>query len=180
MFSGLAHASEQPVDLPKMSLGEHVVQDYATMAISLKAHPVSFVREELSRLRASTAEQLTTARDGDIVKVAGLILVRQRPGTASGICFITLEDETGTANLVVFQKLFDQYRKEIIQSRLLMVEGQLQKEGEVIHVIVRRCFNVTQLLGKLQTSDLDVRMSRSDETTSPFQSNVFPEGRNFR
>jgi len=180
LFSGLAHASEQPVDLPKMSLGEHVVQDYATMALSLKAHPVSFVREELTRLRALTAEQLTTARDGDIVKVAGLILVRQRPGTASGICFITLEDETGTANLVVFQKLFDQYRKEIIQSRLLMVEGQLQKEGEVIHVIVRRCFNVTRLLGKLQTSDLDVRMSRSDETTSPFQSNVFPEGRNFR
>lgn len=180
LFSGSAHASGKPVDLPKMSLGEHVVQDYATMALSLKAHPVSFVREELSRLGALTAEQLTTARDGDIVKVAGLILVRQRPGTASGICFITLEDETGTANLVVFQKLFDQYRKEIIQSRLLMVEGKLQKEGEVIHVIVRRCFNVTRLLGKLQTSDLDVRMSRSDETTSPFQSNVFPEGRNFR
>lgn len=180
LFSGSAHASGKLVDLPKMSLGEHVVQDYATMALSLKAHPVSFVREELSRLRALTAEQLTTARDGDIVKVAGLILVRQRPGTASGICFITLEDETGTANLVVFQKLFDQYRKEIIQSRLLMVEGQLQKEGEVIHVIVKRCFNVTRLLGKLQTSDLDVRMSRSDETTSPFQSKVFPEGRNFR
>lgn len=180
LFSGSAHASEKPVDLPKLSLGEHVVQDYATMALSLKAHPVSFVREELTRLRALTAEQLTTARDGDIVKVAGLILVRQRPGTASGICFITLEDETGTANLVVFQKLFDQYRKEIIQSRLLMVEGQLQKEGEVIHVIVKRCFNVTRLLGKLQTSDLDVRMSRSDEITSPFQSNVFPEGRNFR
>lgn len=180
LFSGSAHASEKPVDLPKMSLGEHVVQDYATMALSLKAHPVSFVREELTRLRALTAEQLTTARDGDIVKVAGLILVRQRPGTASGICFITLEDETGTANLVVFQKLFDQYRKEIIQSRLLMVEGQLQKEGEVIHVIVRRCFNVTRLLGKLQTSNLDIPMSRSDETTSPFQSNVFPEGRNFR
>lgn len=180
LFSGSAHVSGKPVDLPKMSLGEHVVQDYATMALSLKAHPVSFVREELSRLRALTAEQLTTARDGDIVKVAGLILVRQRPGTASGICFITLEDETGTANLIVFQKLFDRYRKEIIQSRLLMVEGQLQKEGEVIHVIVRRCFNVTRLLGKLQTSDLDVRMSRSDETTSPFQSKVFPEGRNFR
>ncbi len=180
LFSESTHSSGKPVDLPKMSLGEHVVQDYATMALSLKAHPVSFVREELTRLRALTAEQLTTARDGDIVKVAGLILVRQRPGTASGICFITLEDETGTANLVVFQKLFDQYRKEIIQSRLLMVEGKLQKEGEVIHVIVRRCFNVTRLLGKLQTSDLDVRMSRSDETTSPFQSNVFPEGRNFR
>jgi error-prone DNA polymerase len=131
------------------------------------------------------------------VKVAGLILVRQRPGTASGICFITLEDETGTANLVVFQKLFDQYRKEIIQSRLLMVEGQLQREGEVIHVIVKRCFNFSRLLNQLTTLREDglssTPMSRSDETTSPapdtrdksqtreiVQGKIFPEGRNFR
>jgi error-prone DNA polymerase len=126
--------------------------------------------------------------------VAGLILVRQRPGTASGICFITIEDETGTANLVVFKKLFDKYRKEIIQSRLLMVEGQLQKEGEVIHIIAKRCYNISKLLQHLTASketDLSLKsLSRSDETTSPFlpekeksemvQGNIFGEGRNFR
>lgn len=176
-----SHKSDEHAELPKMSLGEHVVHDYAAMSFSLKAHPVSFVRDDLDRLRVLRADQLAGAKDGDRVKVAGLILVRQRPGTASGICFITLEDETGTINLVVFQKLFDQYRKEIIQSKLLMVEGQLQKEGEVIHVIVRRCFDASRMLGKLVAGKaLDVPMSRSDETTSPFQSNIFPEGRNFR
>jgi len=130
-----------------------------------------------------------------VVKVRGLMLGWQRPETASGICFITIEDETGTANLVVFKKLFDKYRKEIIQSRLLMVEGQLQREGEVIHVIVRRCNNFSKLFNKLTDSkeeNLSLTFSRSDETTSPFlsdkkskeqdvaQGKIFPEGRNFR
>jgi error-prone DNA polymerase len=130
------------------------------------------------------------------VKVAGLVLVRQRPGTASGICFITIEDETGSANLVVFQSLFNQYRKEIIQSKLLMVEGQLQREGEVIHVVVKRCHNLSRLLRQLTETngeDLSLKpMSRADETTSPFlkkpqageveiiQGKIFHEGRNFR
>lgn len=184
------------VSLPDMTLSEHVVQDYAATTFSLKAHPVSFVREQLNNLRVVSASSLETAKDGDHVKVAGLVLVRQRPGTASGICFITIEDETGTANLVVFQKLFDQYRKEIIQSRLLMVEGKLQREGEVIHVIVKRCHNFSKLLQHLTTpkgEDLSLKpLSRSDETTSPFlsnpkpqtgemvQGNIFGEGRNFR
>jgi len=145
-----------------------------------------------------SAADLEKSKDGDLVKVAGLILVRQRPGTASGICFITLEDETGTANLVVFQQLFDKYRKEIIQSRLLMVEGQLQKEGEVIHVVVRRCFNYSRLLRKLTAfEDEDPAIStfaRADERSGPsrdarikketgddlVQGKIFPEGRNFR
>ena len=163
--------------------------------MSLKAHPVSFVREDLDRLHVLPASKLAEAKDGDKVKVAGLILVRQRPGTASGICFVTLEDETGTMNLVVFQKLFDKYRKEIVQSRLLMVEGQLQKEGEVVHVIVRRCYNVSRLLRQLTVSkeeDLSLTYSRADVTSSPFlsqknpqdkevmQGKIFGEGRNFK
>jgi error-prone DNA polymerase len=174
--------NEKNISLPEMTLGEHVIQDYASMALSLKAHPVSFVRDDLNSLRVLSAAQLTTAQDGDLVKVAGLILVRQRPGTASGICFITLEDETGTMNLVVFQKLFDAYRKEIIQSKLLLVEGKLQKEGEVIHVIVKRCFNASGMLLRMTTHEKGLTLSRSraDETTSPFQGKIFPEGRNFR
>ena len=184
--------AEEEISLPQMALSEHVVHDYATTALSLKAHPVSFVREALDQLGVLSASSLANAKNGDKVKVAGLIRVRQRPGTASGICFITLEDETGTANLVVFQKLFDKYRREIIQSRLLMVEGHLQKEGEVIHVIVRRCYNVSKLLGRLTATrgeGLSATKSRSDETSSPelttkekafVQGKIFPEGRNFR
>jgi error-prone DNA polymerase len=193
IFTGSPNdAHEKNIRLPEMTLSEHVIQDYATTSLSLKAHPVSFVREQLENLHVRTTSSLENAKDGDLVKVAGLVLVRQRPGTASGICFVTIEDETGTANLVVFQKLFDQYRKEIIQSRLLMVEGQLQREGEVIHVIVKRCHNFTRLLRQLTDTKEDVSlgaMSRADETTSPFleknqnefvQAKIFPEGRNFK
>ena len=183
---------EAEISLPEMSLSEHVIQDYASTSLSLKAHPVSFVREKLSALRILSAAEIANAKNGDRVKAAGLILVRQRPGTASGICFITIEDETGTVNLVVFAKLFDQYRKEIIQSRLLMVEGQLQREGEVVHVIVRHCFNYSKLLQHLNASkegELSLKMSRSDEKTSPVlsrkekefvQGKIFGEGRNFK
>jgi error-prone DNA polymerase len=191
------NVEEEKVSLPEMTLSEHVVHDYAATSLSLKAHPVSFVRKELDQLRVLSTSSLGKVKDGDLVKVAGLILVRQRPGTASGICFITIEDETGTANLVVFQKLFNQYRKEIIQSRLLMVEGKLQREGEVIHVMVRRCYNFSGLLRNLTMSKNDAlaltSRLRSDETTSPgpdtrasththeiVQGKIFPEGRNFR
>ncbi|RAW00359.1 error-prone DNA polymerase [Pseudochryseolinea flava] len=185
---------EDKITLPKMTLSEHVVYDYATTSLSLKAHPVSFVRKDLERLRITPASKLEQTKDGDQVKVAGLILVRQRPGTASGICFITIEDETGTANLVVFKNLFDKYRKEIIQSKLLMVEGQVQKEGEVIHVVVKRCYNVSKLLQQLTSTQGEIPTapkSRADETSSPFltkptaeseiiQGKIFPDGRNFR
>ena len=188
----LKHPEEEKISLPEMKLSEHVIHDYATTSLSLKAHPVSFIRPQLEQLKVHSASGLEKRKNGDIVKVAGLILVRQRPGTASGICFITLEDETGTANLVVFQKFFDKYRKEIIQSKLLMVEGQLQREGEVIHVIVRRCYDYSKLLRHLTSSsheDLSLAKSRSDETTAPVltkkekefvQGKIFPEGRNFR
>jgi error-prone DNA polymerase len=187
---------KEEVKLPEMTLSEHVAYDYASMALSVKAHPVSFVRKDLDQLHILPTAGLKDAREGDVVKVAGLILVRQRPGTAKGVCFITLEDETGTANLVVFGKLFDKYRKEIIQSRLLMAEGTLQKEGEVIHVIVKRCFNYSRLLRTLLINeDTDPSVStfaRSDERSGPprdtrveshdkmVQGNIFGEGRNFK
>ncbi len=182
---GQQEAAEKNISLPQMELSEHVVHDYSAMALSLKAHPISFLREQLTQLHAHTTTDLKKARDGEMVKVAGLILVRQRPGTANGICFITIEDETGNANLVVYPQLFDQYRKEIIQSRVLMVEGKLQREGEVIHVIVKRCFNFSPLLKQLvpglQQTALFETHSRSDETTgSKSDSRVYPKGRNFK
>ncbi len=169
LFAGQPSESivETQISLPLMAASEHVIQDYAATNLSLKAHPVSFVREKLSLLHVRSTKDLSEAKDGDLVKVAGLVLVRQRPGTASGICFITIEDETGNTNLVVFQKLFDQYRKEIIGARLLMVEGKLQIEGEVVHVIVKRCFDLTKLLRGLTPSDNE-------------EKEVFYKGRNFK
>ncbi|HWW41217.1 error-prone DNA polymerase [Pedobacter sp.] len=160
---------ETQVELPLMSQGEHVVQDYATVGLSLKAHPVSFVRSQLEMLHIlSTHATNNDTQNGQLIKVAGLVLVRQRPGTAEGVCFITIEDETGFTNLVVFEKLFEKYRKEILHSKLLMVEGRLQREGLVVHVIVSKCVDLTKLLGKL--------VQREQEDPK----DVFYGGRNFR
>lgn len=189
--------SEQGTELPIMTLPEHVLQDYSSIGLSLKAHPVSFIREKLSMLHIHASRQLASCKDGDTVKVAGLILVRQRPGTASGICFITIEDETGVANLVVFKKLFDKYRKEILRSKLLMVEGKVQIEGEVIHVVVTQCYNMNGLLKQLSISQQEPEIlttSRADEKDGEqvpaearkkqmkqkIQGDIFHGGRNFR
>lgn len=187
LFAGQPSESvlEAQISLPFMTQAEHVVQDYASTGLSLKAHPVSFVREKLNLLHITPTGQLPTHKDGDPIRVAGLVTVRQRPGTAKGIIFITIEDESGFANLVVFEKFFTKYRKEILQSKLLMVEGKLQIEGEVIHVIVKRCFNLSKLLRGLTPAggeDVPVlTLSRSDETTSPVPAkDVFHKGRNFK
>lgn len=185
LFKGQPSESvtEGQVSLPLMTAGEHVVQDYASVGLSLKAHPVSFIREKLRLLHILPTNDINKNVKADqIVKVAGLVLVRQRPGTAGGVCFITIEDETGFSNLVVFEKFFDKYRKEILQARLLMVEGKLQREGEVVHVIVRRCFDLTRLLGDLvqrKQEDLPIlTLSRSDEKSAP--NDIFYKGRNFK
>jgi len=201
LFKGQASesANETNVSLPQMSLSEHVVNDYAAISLSLKAHPVSFVREKLQLFNVISTKELVNGNDGDVVKVAGLVLVRQRPGTAGGICFITIEDETGTANLVVFRNLFENiYRKEILQSKLLMVEGKLQREGEVIHVIVQHCEDWSKLLRNLTAANKEnipvLTLSPRDEKDGfPFetenkktqvrvraQEELFPKGRNFK
>ncbi len=170
MYEGQV-VQEAAASLPVMSEPEHVVQDYAATSLSLKAHPVSFVREKLSQLHILPAKGLETAKNGDLVRVAGLVLVRQRPGTAGGICFMTIEDETGYANLVIFAHLFEAFRKEILQSKLIMVEGHLQVSGKVVHVVVHRAFNFTKLLRNLTASQKEelplLTLSRADEKMIP-------------
>jgi len=115
-------------------------------------------------------------------------MVRQRPQTASGICFITLEDETGIANLVVFENLFNKFRKEIVHSRLLMVEGKLQKEGDVIHVVVQECRNLTGMFKLLEVTDevkekdvdKSIVLSLPKTRVDAMMEDVFYKGRNFR
>lgn len=196
IFAGLIPEHEK-VNLPALSQSEHVVYDYAAISLSLKAHPVSFVRGKLQQLQITSTADLTKMQNNDPVRVAGLVLVRQRPGTAGGVCFITIEDETGVANCVVWASLFDEFRKPILQSRLLMIEGHLQVEGLVIHVIAHRLYNLTALLGDLTTSkeeNVPVNtLARGDEKTIPagqnkktqvreraIQGEMFPSGRNFK
>lgn len=191
LFTGQPSESavETQIALPFMTKAEHVVQDYATTGLSLKAHPVNFVRNQLDLLHVTPTGNLPSLKDGDPIKVAGLVTVRQRPGTAKGILFITIEDETGFANLVVWEKMFETYRREILQARLLMVEGKLQIEGKVIHVIVKKCFNLTKLLRGLTPSENEnlpvLTLSRSDEQTAAYsqdgnRTDAFHKGRNFK
>ncbi|RYZ40507.1 MAG: error-prone DNA polymerase, partial [Sphingobacteriales bacterium] len=190
--------AEQSITLPKMTDAEHVLQDYSSTSLSLKAHPVSFVRQHLYEENVLSSKELDQWADGTLVRVAGVVLVRQRPGTASGICFITIEDETGVVNLVVFKKLFEKYRRIITQARLLMVEGKLQKEDSVTHVVVRQCYDMTGLLQELNIplpeEPLAVSMSRADEHPGDdytakdkrtkkrniVQGEIFPSARNFK
>lgn len=148
MFTGTPSQSttEERTELPAMMPAEHVIQDYASTSLSLKAHPVSFARRTLNQLGVRPTSELSKMKNGMPVRVCGLVTVRQRPGTAKGVLFITIEDETGFSNLVVWSKTFEQYRKVILQSQLLMVEGKLQIEGEVIHVVVKSCFNLNELM----------------------------------
>ncbi len=191
-------AKYESVSLPIMSESEHVVQDYASISLSLRAHPVSFVREKLQQLHVLSTKELATAKNDDPVKVAGLVLVRQRPGTAKGVCFMTIEDETGCANIVIFPNLFEEFRKDILQSSLIMIEGKLQIEGEVVHVILSRCYNISKLLRPLTATlneDLPLlTLARPDQRPEiqfhienknaqqeqMKQQKIFPDARNFK
>ncbi|MBN7811328.1 error-prone DNA polymerase [Algoriphagus sp. H41] len=147
--------SDSAIVLPGISAMEHVMRDYSSTTLSLKAHPVSFVRPQLEQLGVLPAARLKELKNGMPVKVCGLITVRQRPGTAKGVLFVTIEDETGFANLVIWAKTFEKYRKVIVQSRLFMVTGKVQIEGEVIHVVAHTCRNLTSLMDlKAEARDL--------------------------
>lgn len=183
MFKGQpsASANEIQLELPLMTDAGHVVEDYATTGLSLKAHPVSFVRPQLHGLRVVPTAQLCKMANGDAVAVAGLITVRQRPGTAKGVIFITIEDETGFANLVVWGKVFEQYRRDIVQARLFMVQGTVQIEGRVIHVIANSCYNLSYLLKNMtDVSNPDAALSTLSRSDEKDPEEVFHKGRNFR
>ncbi|UJW84251.1 error-prone DNA polymerase [Devosia sp. SL43] len=155
-------------DLPRMMLGEEVIHDYSTLSFSLKGHPVQFLRPMLEARRVTRSSQLAQAKPGSRIEVAGLVLVRQRPGTASGVIFATLEDETGIANIVIWPKVFEANRKTILGARLLAVRGQLQCEGLVIHIIAEQLTDMTgHLLDLAHGQDIGTRiLARGDEGRS--------------
>jgi error-prone DNA polymerase len=133
-----------PEELVSMSPAEEVKNDYATTGLSLKAHPVSFWRDDLDALRCKRASDLPSLRDGVHVRVAGLVLMRQRPGTAKGITFVTLEDETGSMNLVLFAQVWKRFFKIARASDAWIVDGKLENKKGVIHVIVGRVEDLSE------------------------------------
>jgi error-prone DNA polymerase len=147
--------AEGAVDLPAMALPVHVAEDYRTAGLSLKAHPCAFFRTLLTSLGAVPAEALKTMKDGGRVSVGGLVLVRQRPGTAKGVVFVTLEDETGPANAVVWRDVFVPNRRVVMGSRFLVVHGRLQRAGEVIHVVAERFTDLTGRLDEMKRESAD-------------------------
>ncbi len=154
---------EPQVALPAMPLGEQVVEDYAATGLSLKAHPVSFFRERLTRLGVirNVEQRQEHMANGQWVTVAGLALVRQMPGTAKGTVFMTLEDETDIANIIVWPKVFAKNRRTVMTTRFVAVHGRLQRAGLVVHVVAEKFLDLTAELGLLRDGEFDVPATAS-------------------
>jgi error-prone DNA polymerase len=144
-----------PPPLAVPSEGDEIVGDYATLGLTLRRHPLALLRERLGRRGIRSAAQLAEARNGQFIRIAGLVTCRQRPATASGVIFVTLEDETGYMNLIVWRDLAERQRKELLGSRLLSVAGEVQKHGRVVHVLARRLEDLSALLGRLAAASHD-------------------------
>jgi error-prone DNA polymerase len=144
---------ESQVELPLMTLPQNVMEDYRTTSLSLKAHPVGFFREDLARMKVMPAVRLPKLKDRSLVTVGGLVLVRQRPGTAKGVVFMTLEDETGVANIVVWKDAFEANRRLVMTGAFILVHGQIQSESDVTHVVARKFTDLSWRLGELKQED---------------------------
>ncbi len=166
-------AERAKTQLPAMPLSEEVVADYQTTRLSLKAHPMSFLRPRLAERGFVRACDLRTRKYRAMVQVSGVVLIRQRPGSAKGVCFITLEDETGVINLVVWPDLKEKQRKVVMGSRLMEVRGRVEYDDEVIHVIAHHMTDATDQLYALSDDMLNAPVARADHVSSPL-----PQGRN--
>ena len=175
-------------DLPQMPICEHVVSDYQTMRLSLKAHPMSFLRKSMVRQGYLDTARINTSRNGQRVKLAGIVLIRQRPGSAKGVCFITVEDETGVANLVVWPKVMEAYRKVIMGARIIDVRGVVQRTEDVIHVVVHHLEDRSDALDRLSNDAMQPPLACADEVKRalpngthrhPRDARVIPKSRDF-
>jgi error-prone DNA polymerase len=163
LLAGLG-LEEDPVQLPRMQLPAHVAEDYRTTGLSLKAHPCRFFRPLLTRLGAVPTAQLKSMKDGARVTVGGLVLIRQRPGTAKGVVFATLEDETGIANAVVWPDVFTPNRRTVMTASFLVVSGKLQVASDVIHVVAERFIDLSPRLTDMKNADGELPHRRPSTT----------------
>jgi error-prone DNA polymerase len=155
---GVLHAArleETPIELPAPGEGEEIVADYASLGLSLGRHPLALLRPQLARLGLMPASAVHARVHGSPARAAGLVTCRQRPDTASGVIFVTLEDETGCVNVVVWRDLIERQRRELLSARLLAVDGRIERDGEVVHLIARRLHDRSALLGALHAPSRD-------------------------
>jgi error-prone DNA polymerase len=157
---------EPTVSLRPMTDGREVVEDYRSLQLSLRGHPVSFLRAKLDAMRIVRCADLVSIRDGRNVEVAGVILVRQRPGSAKGVLFVTIEDETGIANGILWPDRFEIYRRQVMSASMIAMRGRLQKEGEVIHIICDRVTDHDDMLRSIGRIAFSVAPGRGDGATS--------------
>ncbi len=167
-------------DLPQMPICEHVVADYQTTRLSLKAHPMSFLRKSMGKQGYRTTAALNDMRNGQSVKLAGIVLIRQRPGSAKGVCFITLEDETGVANLVVWPKVMEAFRKVIMRARIIDVRGYVQRDEDVIHVVATHLTDRSDALERLSNDVMEPPLARADEVKKALPNSTHGHPRNVR
>jgi error-prone DNA polymerase len=156
LFASMERYEAAPL-LRKPTEGQNIVADYRNIGLTLERHPICLLRRHLDRYRYIRAEQLPALGNGHSVNVAGLVITKQRPGTASGVIFVTLEDETGQVNLVLWKQVAEQYRAALLNARLLGIAGELQIEGQVVHVIARQLFDHSDMLGDLSVHSRDFR-----------------------
>ncbi len=189
LFGGHKDEGEEVrVRLPQMPVCEHVVADYQTTRLSLKAHPMSFLRTSMRKQGYRSTDQLEHMRNGQSVRLAGIVLIRQRPGSAKGVCFIMLEDETGVANLVVWPKVMEAFRKVIMRARVIDVRGTVQRSDDVIHVVAHDLIDRSDALERLSNDVMEPPLARADEVKRalphsrgqhPRNVRVIPKSRDF-
>jgi error-prone DNA polymerase len=162
-----AQSREPPVTLRPMPDGGEVVSDYRSVGLTLRQHPVSFVRQELQRLGAVPCATLPELRPGRRITVAGIVLVRQRPGSAKGVMFATIEDETGHANIIVWPKVFERQRRIVLSAGMIACRGLLQRESDVIHVVAEELTDLSGLLASIGQRELPfpITHGRGDQVT---------------
>ncbi|MGV6874868.1 error-prone DNA polymerase [Pseudochelatococcus sp. B33] len=149
----VAEQVEPAVALNPMTAGGEVVADYGHVGLTLRRHPVSFLRRDLARRRIVTCAEAGAARDRSFIEVAGIVLVRQRPGSAKGVVFVTIEDETAIVNLVVWKQMLDRYRPIVLGARMIAARGRIQREGEVMHLVVHRLTDLSPLFASVGARD---------------------------
>lgn len=161
----IAEQQEPDVDLKQMTDGHNVVEDYRHVGLTLRQHPLHFLRADLARRRIVSCADAMSARDGQWLMAAGLVLVRQRPGSAKGVIFVTLEDETGIANVVIWPKLIQRSRRIVLGASMMAVNGRIQREGEVVHLVAQQLFDLSADLSGLagRNGTFHAPISRGDE-----------------
>jgi len=172
---------EPSVSLRPMTDGREVVEDYRSLSLSLRGHPLQFLRAELDAMRIVRCADLASIRDGRNIEVAGVILVRQRPGSAKGVLFVTIEDETGIANGILWPDRFEIYRRQVMSASMIAMRGRLQKEGDVIHIICDRIIDHDDMLRSIGRTAFTVAPGPGDGATNGGgpdpRDPTFPRGR---